>query len=109
MDPRAELESSRGRGLHRSAAGVGKLVRVVAMAPAPAGRMTDDLVAAARTSDALLLAASVGPLGHAVAEGLFLPSLGAHLQPLAPTREFLPPMLGVGSWGALGNRVPGWG
>ncbi|MFI5675269.1 glycosyltransferase [Streptomyces cellulosae] len=109
VDPRAELESARGRGLHRSATGVGKLVRVVAMARALAGRMTDDLVAAARTSDALLLAASVGPLGHAVAEGLSLPSLGVHLQPLAPTREFPPPMLGVGSWGALGNRVAGVG
>ncbi|CAM5270332.1 Glycosyltransferase OS=Streptomyces alboniger OX=132473 GN=CP975_15810 PE=4 SV=1 [Streptomyces alboniger] len=109
VDPRAELESSRGRGLHRSATGVGKLVRVVAMARALAGRMTDDLVAAARASDALLLAAPLGPVGHAVAEGLSLPSLGVHLQPLAPTREFAPPLLGVGSWGPVGNRAAGMG
>ncbi|WP_405623873.1 glycosyltransferase [Streptomyces sp. NBC_00076] len=109
VDPRAELESSRGRGLHRSATGVGKLVRVVAMARALAGRMTDDLVAAARASDALLLAGPLGPVGHAVAEGLSLPSLGVHLQPLAPTREFAPPLLGVGSWGAVGNRAAGMG
>ncbi|MET7689412.1 glycosyltransferase [Streptomyces sp. NPDC005483] len=109
VDPRAELESSRGRALHRSTTGVGKLARVVAMARALAVEMADDLVAAARVSDALLLSGSVAPLGHAVAAGLGLPSLGLNLQPLAPTREFAPPMLGTGSWGRLGNRVAGQG
>ncbi len=109
LDPRAELESSRGRALHRSTTGVGKLVRVVAMGRALAGRIADDLVTAAGASDALLLSGSVAPLGHAVAEGLGLPSLGLNLQPLAATREFVPPMLGVGSWGPFGNRVAGLG
>lgn len=109
VDPRAELESSRGRALHRSSTGVGKLARVVTMARALAVEMADDLVAAARSSDALLLSGSVAPLGHAIAEGLRLPSLGLNLQPLAATREFAPPMLGIGSWGALGNRVAGLG
>ncbi|WP_037676780.1 glycosyltransferase [Streptomyces griseus] len=109
VDPRAELESSRGRGLHRSASGVGKLVRVVEMARALVGRMTDDLVAAARTSDVLLLSSSLAPLGHTIAEGLSLPSIGAYLQPVAPTREFAPPVLGGGSWGAVGNRIAGHG
>ncbi|MEW1830929.1 glycosyltransferase [Streptomyces sp. NPDC088196] len=109
VDPRAELESSRGRGLHRSASGGGKLLRVVAMARALVGRMTDDLLTAARTSEVLLLSSSLGPLGHAIAEGLSLPSMGVYLQPLAPTREFAPPVLGGGSWGAVGNRVAGRG
>ena len=109
VDPRAELESSRGRGLHRSATGVGKLVRVTAMARALVGRMTDDLVAAARSNDMLLLSGSVAPLGHTIAEGLSLPYLDVPLQPLAPTREFGPPILGVRSLGALGNRVAGHG
>ncbi|WOX15924.1 glycosyltransferase [Streptomyces sp. N50] len=109
VDPRAELESSRGRGLHRSASGGGKLLRVVTMARALVGRMTDDLVTAARASEVLLLSSSLGPLGHAVAEGLSLPSMGVYLQPLAPTREFAPPVLGGGSWGAVGNRVAGRG
>ncbi|MFJ6386673.1 glycosyltransferase [Streptomyces sp. NPDC091972] len=109
VDPRAELESSRGRALHRSTTGVGKLVRVVSMARELAVEMVDDLVAAARASDALLLSGSVAPLGHAVAEGLRLPSLGLNLQPLAPTREFAPPMPATGSWGRLGNRVAGLG
>jgi UDP:flavonoid glycosyltransferase YjiC (YdhE family) len=109
VDPRAELESARGRGLHRSATGAGKLVRVVALARALVGRMTDDLVAAARSSDMLLLSGSVGPLGHTIAEGLSLPYLDLPLQPLAPTREFGPPMLGARSLGAAGNRLAGHG
>ncbi|MFJ8061576.1 glycosyltransferase [Streptomyces sp. NPDC096142] len=109
VDPRAELESSRGRGLHRSASGAGKLLRVVGMARALVGRMTDDLLTAARSSDVLLLSSSLGPLGHTIAEGLSLPSMGVYLQPIAPTREFAPPVLGGGSWGAVGNRVAGRG
>ncbi|WDF44501.1 glycosyltransferase [Streptomyces sp. T12] len=109
LDPRAELESARGRNLHRSATGVGKLVRVVGMARTLAGRMTDDMLAAARSSDLLLLAGSTAPLGQVIAEGLSLPSIDVPLQPLAPTREFGPPMLGGRSWGAVGNRVAGHG
>ncbi|MFL4908829.1 glycosyltransferase [Streptomyces sp. MMS24-I2-30] len=109
VDPRAELESVRGRGLHRSASGVGKLVRVAEMARRLVGRMSDDLVAAARASDVLLLSGAVAPLGHAIADGLSLPSMGVYLQPLAPTREFAPPVLGGGSWGGAGNRFAGHG
>ncbi|MEU9055871.1 glycosyltransferase [Streptomyces sp. NPDC048384] len=109
VDPRAELESERGRSLHRSGTGLGKLVRVVRMARALAGEMTNDMLAAARTSDVLLLAGSTAPLGHAIAEGLSLPVIDLPLQPLAPTREFGPPMLGGGSWGAVGNRIAGHG
>ncbi|MCQ9129692.1 glycosyltransferase [Streptomyces hilarionis] len=109
LDPRAELESERGRGLHRSSTGPGKLLRVGRMARALVGRMTDDLLTAARDSDALLLSASLAPLGHVIAEGMSLPSLGLALQPIAPTREFAPPMLGGGSWGAVGNRLAAHG
>ncbi|MEU9211396.1 glycosyltransferase [Streptomyces sp. NPDC048415] len=109
VDPRAELESARGQGLHRSTTGAGKLIRVVEMARALVGQMTDDLIAAARSSDVLLLSSSLGPLGHAVAEGLSLPSMGVYLQPLAPTREFAPPVTGVRSWGPAVNRAAGHG
>ncbi|QIJ66867.1 glycosyltransferase [Streptomyces sp. JB150] len=109
VDPRAELETSRGRGLHRSAGAVGKLVRMVGMARSLIGRMTDDLLAAARASEALLLSSSLGPLGHTIAEGLRLPSMGPYLQPLAATREFAPAVLSGGSWGAAGNRLGGLG
>jgi UDP:flavonoid glycosyltransferase YjiC (YdhE family) len=109
LDPKAELESSRGQALHRSATGVGKLLRVVTMARELARDMADDVLAAARKSDVLLLSGSLAPLGHTVAEGLSLPSMGVYLQPLSPTREFGPPMLGGRSWGTVGNRVAGHG
>ncbi|MEU5253835.1 glycosyltransferase [Streptomyces longwoodensis] len=109
VDPRAELESARGRGLHRSGSGAGKLLRAAGLARSLVGRITDDLIAAARTSDLLLLSASVAPLGQAVAAGLRLPSLVLPLQPVTATREFAPPLLGGGSYGALGNRLAGRG
>jgi UDP:flavonoid glycosyltransferase YjiC (YdhE family) len=109
VDPRAELDSARGQGLHRSTTGAGKLIRVVEMARALVGQMTDDLIEAAHSSDVLLLSSSLGPLGHAVAEGLSLPSMGVYLQPLAPTREFAPPVTGVRSWGPAVNRAAGYG
>ncbi|MFE1440426.1 glycosyltransferase [Streptomyces sp. NPDC058739] len=109
VDPKDELESPRGRRLHRSSTGAGKLLRMASMARAVMGRMTEDLVAAARAADVLLLAAPVAPLGLAVAEGLALPSLGLNLQPIAPTREFGPPLLGDRSLGGVANRVAGHG
>ncbi|MFF5362912.1 glycosyltransferase [Streptomyces scabiei] len=107
VDPRAELESERGRGLHRSSTGAGKLYRAAEMARSLVGRMAGELVAAARACDVLLLAGTVAPLGHAIGRGLSVPSLGVNLQPLAPTREFAPPMTGVRSWGPVGNRMAG--
>lgn len=109
VDPRAELESARGRGLHRSATGAGKLLRVVEMARGLVGQMADDLLAAAHASDVLLLSSSLGPLGHTIAEGLRLPSMGVYLQPLATTGEFGPAVLGGRSWGPAGNRLAGHG
>ncbi|MEU6405071.1 glycosyltransferase [Streptomyces sp. NPDC046985] len=109
VDPRAELESARGRGLHRSGTGAGKVLRGVVLARAALARMTDDLIAAAEKSDMLLLSGSLGPVGHAMAEALGLPSMSAHLQPLSPTAEFAPALLGGGHWGATANRVAGHG
>lgn len=107
VDPRAELESAAGRALHRSTTGAGKLARMVAMARALVGQMTDGLLEAARAGDVLLLSGSVGPLGHTLAEGLDLPSMGVYLQPLAATGEFAPPLTGTRSLGRAGNRLAG--
>ncbi|MEV6721927.1 glycosyltransferase [Streptomyces xanthochromogenes] len=109
IDPHAELHGARGQSLHRSRTGPGKLARVLAMARSLAGEMADDLLRAAQASDILLLAGSVAPLGCAIAEGLGLPSIGLNLQPLHPTGAFVPPMAGVGSWGAPANRAAGHG
>lgn len=107
VDPRAELESERGRELHRSTTGAGKLLRAVRMARSLVGGMSHDLEVAARASDVLLLAGTLAPFGHTLAQGLSIPSLGVNLQPLAPTGEFAPPMTGVRSWGPVLNRAAG--
>ncbi|MBX7466143.1 glycosyltransferase [Streptomyces sp. MAG02] len=109
IDPHAELHGAQGRSLHRSRTGPGKLVRVLGMARSLADEMADDLLRAAQASDILLLAGSVAPLGFAIADGLGLPSIGLNLQPLHPTGAFVPPMAGVGSWGAPANRAAGHG
>jgi UDP:flavonoid glycosyltransferase YjiC (YdhE family) len=107
VDPRAELESPRGQRLHRSTTGAGKLIHLVGLTRALAGRLTEGLIEAARSSDVVLISGSLGPLGYVVAEGLDLPSMGVHLQPLHPTREFAPPVTGVRSWGPAVNRAAG--
>lgn len=107
VDPRAELHSERGRALHRSATGAGKLLRVMKMAKAVAGELAPGLVEAAKGSDVLVLSGAVAPLGCAIAEGLGLPSVGVDLQPVHPTREFAPPMAGLRSLGGTGNRLAG--
>ncbi|MCX4750523.1 glycosyltransferase [Kitasatospora sp. NBC_01287] len=107
VDPLAELRSARGQALHRSSTGAGKLVRVIALARSAVGRTADELLRAARASDVLLLSSSLGPLGHTIAEGLGLPSIGVYLQPLATTSEFAPPVTGTRSWGPVGNRLAG--
>ncbi|WP_260618296.1 glycosyltransferase [Streptomyces sp. WAC07149] len=106
-DPRAELHSPRGRGLHRSRNGAAKLLRAVALARRLAPEMTHPLVRAAREADVVLAGGTVAPLAYAIAEGLSRPSMGLFLQPLHGTREFPPPMLGTRSAGPLGNRLGG--
>ncbi|MCP9976116.1 glycosyltransferase [Streptomyces somaliensis] len=105
VDPRAELHSGRGRRLHDSRTGAGKLVRLASLARAAADDMTASLVEAARQADVLLVGGALGPLGYAIAEGLSLPGLGLHLQPQHPTREFPAPILGARSMGPVGNRL----
>lgn len=105
VDPRAELESAAGQGLHRSRSAAGKLARLFAMARALVGEMAEPLLAAAVGSELLLLNGAVAPLGQVMAEGLGIPSLGVYLQPLAPTREFASPMIATGSWGGPVNRL----
>ncbi|MEU6863450.1 glycosyltransferase [Streptomyces sp. NPDC046876] len=106
-DPRAELHSARGRGLHRSRSGAAKLLRAVALARSVAPGMTRPMVHAARDADVVLAGGTVAPLAYAIAQGLSRPSMGLFLQPLHGTRAFPPPMLGTRSLGPLGNRIGG--
>ncbi|MGP8300704.1 glycosyltransferase [Streptomyces inhibens] len=76
------------------------------LAPEMADAVTD---ACASGAEILLLSGSLAPLGLVAAEGLQLPSLGVFLQPLAPTREFPPVIVGLPSLGPYGNRIAGQG
>lgn len=107
VDPMAELHSARGQGLHHSRTGPGKLLRVVNLARSLAGELADGLFEAAPGHDVLVLSPSVAPMGATIADALQLPTVGAYLQPLHPTREFSPPMLGLPPLGAWGNRAAG--
>ncbi|MFF9838743.1 glycosyltransferase [Streptomyces sp. NPDC013740] len=107
VDPRAELHSARGRRLHEARTGAGKLLRLASMARGAVDAMTAALVEAAREGDVLLVGGSLGPLGYAIADGLSVPALGLHLQPLHPTGEFPAPVLGTRSLGTVGNRLSG--
>lgn len=107
VDPRAELHSERGRRLHDSRTGAGKLVRLVSLARAAADDMTASLVEVSRHGEVLLVGGALEPLGYAIAEGLALPSMGLHLQPIRPTREFPAPVLGARTAGPVGNRLSG--
>ncbi|WP_138966001.1 glycosyltransferase [Streptomyces sp. YIM 121038] len=107
VDPRAELHSERGQGLHRSGTGAGKLLRAMAMGRAVVGQFTDSLIEVAKDSDVLILGGVVAPLGCAVAEGLKLPSVGVNLQPMHATRAFAPPLATARSLGPAGNRLAG--
>ncbi|NML51794.1 glycosyltransferase family 1 protein [Streptomyces sp. R302] len=107
VDPRAELHSARGRRLHDARTGAGKLVRLASMARGAVDAMTAALVDVAREGEVLLVGGALGPLGYAIAEGLDVPAVGLHLQPLHPTAEFPAPVLGTRSLGAVGNRLSG--
>lgn len=107
VDPHQQLHSARGRGLHRSATGAGKLARVVSLARALAGELTDGLVEAAPGHDVLVASASMVPVACTMAEALGVPSVGAYLQPMHPTKVFAPPMVSARSFGPAANRLAG--
>ncbi|MBZ4318423.1 glycosyltransferase [Streptomyces sp. SCA2-4] len=107
VDPRAELNTERGKALQNSSTGLGQLKRVGSLARESAERMAEELVRAAERADVLLLSSSLGTLGHTIATGLGLPSRGVYLQPHAPSGAFAPPVVTAGSWGPTVNRLAG--
>ncbi|WP_369357155.1 glycosyltransferase [Streptomyces sp. cg2] len=58
-------------------------------------------------TELLLLSTTTAPLGWHLAEALDIPSVGAYLQPTAPTRAFSPVVGGGRSLGSWGNRAAG--
>jgi UDP:flavonoid glycosyltransferase YjiC (YdhE family) len=78
-----------------------RLARTLAHRWLDIGRAVTD---ASKDADLLLLAA-MGWIGYHVAQARGVPSMGAFLQPLEPTREFPPPLLTTRSLGGRGNRA----
>ncbi|MEU6089360.1 glycosyltransferase [Streptomyces sp. NPDC047085] len=94
-DPRAHGGAGSGRELMRTAAAfVTEL-----------GRGFADAVA--EGTDLLVLSATTAPLGWHLSEAGGIPSLGAYLQPNAPTGDFPPPVMAARPLGRAGNRLAG--
>lgn len=107
-DLRALQASAAGRRLHRSGPGPRGLVEFVRLGTQFVGELGDGIAAAAeRGADVLLLSTTTAPLGYSVAQRHGIASMGVFLQPLQPTGEFPPVVLGVRSLGRWGNVVAG--
>ncbi|KUO18265.1 glycosyltransferase [Streptomyces dysideae] len=63
--------------------------------------------AVALGTDLLLLSATTAQLGWHLSDATGVPTLGAYLQPTAPTGDFPPVVAGTRSLGRLGNRTAG--
>jgi UDP:flavonoid glycosyltransferase YjiC (YdhE family) len=64
-------------------------------------------VARQDASDVLALTGITALGGYHVAEGLGLHGMGLQVQPMAPTMDFPPSLVGARSFGRLGNRAAG--
>lgn len=92
-----EVEGGPGTPMLTSA----RLARLLSARWLDVGRAVVD---ASKDADMLLLSA-LGWLGYHVAEARRIPSMGAFLQPLEPTRAFPPALLTTRSLGGWGNRA----
>ncbi|MFP3989409.1 glycosyltransferase [Streptomyces sp. E11-3] len=106
-DPRAELASATGQRLARASTGPLALAHLMRMGRALMPELGRGVLAAVEQgADVVVLSTPVARLGHLIAEGLRLPSMGVYLQPWTPTGEFPPPSFGgARSLGGAGNRV----
>jgi sterol 3beta-glucosyltransferase len=90
-------------------AGSASPVRVIKLVAEHVRRLHGGILAVARqdTPDVLALTGITALGGYHVAEGLGLHGMGLQLQPMAPTGEFPPSLVGARSLGRLGNRAAG--
>jgi sterol 3beta-glucosyltransferase len=90
-------------------AGSASPVRVIRLLAEHVRRLHGGILAVARQDrpDVLALTGITALGGYHVAEGLGLHGMGLQLQPMAPTGEFPPSLVGARSLGRLGNRAAG--
>lgn len=71
-------------------------------------RAATGTLAAAESAADVILANSVAPYAYDVAEALGIPAVGAHLQPVEPSADYPPVLMGSArDLGKLGNRIVG--
>jgi sterol 3beta-glucosyltransferase len=90
-------------------AGSARPARMIRLIAEHTRRLQGGILAVARQDapDVLALTGITALGGHHVAEGLDLHGMGLQLQPVTPTREFPPSLVGARSLGRLGNRAAG--
>ncbi|MFV2011535.1 MULTISPECIES: glycosyltransferase [unclassified Micromonospora] len=108
-DPYAAQLTPGGRRLHRLGGGLRGTAEFVRQGRRYLDDLATGLVNVGADADVLLLATTTAPLGYSVAQRRAIPSLGVFLQPVAPTGDFPPVLLGDRSFGPAGNRALGGG
>ncbi|GAA3937659.1 glycosyltransferase [Actinoplanes auranticolor] len=108
-DLRRILPQARGQDGTASGTGPRALLRLLRIARPLVAELGDGIVAAVRQSRAevVLLSTVVAPLGYQVAEAAGIPWAGVFPQPLFPTGDFGPVLVGGRSLGRTGNRLTG--
>ncbi|MET0415719.1 MAG: glycosyltransferase [Actinoplanes sp.] len=108
-DLRQILPRARGQDGSGSGTGPRALARLMSLARPLVADLGAGIAAAAEAirPDVLLLSTVVAPLGYQVAEAYGVPWAGVFLQPVYPTRDFGPVLIGGRSFGPAGNRLLG--
>jgi sterol 3beta-glucosyltransferase len=108
-DLRQILPQARGQDGTSSGTGPRALLRLLRIARPLVAELGDGIVAAVRQTraEAVLLSTVVAPLGYQVAEAAGIPWAGVFPQPVFPTGDFGPVLVGGRSLGRTGNRLTG--
>ncbi|WP_326552970.1 glycosyltransferase [Micromonospora sp. NBC_01813] len=106
-DPYAAQRTTDGQRLHRHGGSLRGTVEFARQGRRYLDALGDGLLDVGVDADLLLLATTTAPLGYSVAQRRGIPSIGVFLQPVAPTGDFPPVLLGDRSWGRRGNRLLG--
>ncbi|AGZ43652.1 glycosyltransferase [Actinoplanes friuliensis] len=108
-DLREILPQARGQDGSGSGTGPRALLRLMRIARPLVAELGDGIVRAVEQTrpDAMLLSTVVAPLGYQVAEAAGIPWAGVFLQPVFPTGDFGPVLIGGRPLGRLGNRLTG--
>ena len=108
-DLRQVLPQARGQDGTGSGTGPRALLRLMRIARPLIADLGAGIVAAVEQSraEAVLLSTVVAPLGYQVAEAAGIPWAGVFPQPVFPTGDFGPVLLGGRHFGRVGNRLAG--